>query len=157
MIYYTGVGARKTPPHVLKVMTKLAARLSDLGLTLRSGGAQGADTAFEHGAIAKDIYTAKDTTEQAMEIASQYHPAWHRCSDYAKRLHARNVFQVIGADLATPSKFLICWTEGGKTVGGTATAIRIADAYSVPVFNLGRGKVAVDELGMFIKSESYFK
>ena len=34
--------------------------------------------------------------------------------------------QVLGLDLKTPSKFLICWTPEGKEKGGTATAIKLA-------------------------------
>src|SRR5678815_2257413 len=49
MIYYTGVGSRSTPPEVLAIMTKLAYRLEKNGLMLRSGGAEGADSAFERG------------------------------------------------------------------------------------------------------------
>jgi len=48
------------------------------------------------------------------------------CSDYAKKLHGRNVKQVLGDDLKTPSDFLLCWTKEGKDVGGTRTAIVLA-------------------------------
>lgn len=64
MPYYTGIGARKTPPDILKVMETLAWHLAAKGWTLRSGGAGGADSAFEKGVIRytqdQDIYpTAK--------------------------------------------------------------------------------------------------
>jgi predicted Rossmann fold nucleotide-binding protein DprA/Smf involved in DNA uptake len=49
-MYYAGVGSRETPAHVCKQMTELAKRLESFGLTLRSGGAKGADKAFEAGA-----------------------------------------------------------------------------------------------------------
>ena len=29
-----------------------------------------------------------------------------------------------------------CWTPGGEAVGGTATAIKVATAHGIPVFNL---------------------
>jgi len=49
MKYYAGIGARDTPQEVLNRMTKLAGVLQRKGLCLRSGGAKGADTAFEAG------------------------------------------------------------------------------------------------------------
>ena len=151
MKYYTGVGSRKTPQNILKLMTALARKFGQQGYILRSGGAIGADRAFEYGAtgLPKDIYLAKHANQAAMAIAAKYHPAWEKCSDYVKRLHGRNAFQVLGSDLKKPSKFLICWTPDGcrshaertYSTGGTGTAISIADAYNVPVFNLQRPEV----------------
>jgi len=146
MKFYTGVGSRKTPKPILKIMENLARKLSKDEWILRSGGAAGADSAFQVGAgsCSYQIFRAGDATTEALDIAKKFHPAWDRCSDYAKRLHGRNAFQVLGQDLKTPSTFLICWTpDGAKThaertirTGGTGTAISIADHYKVPVFNL---------------------
>ena len=146
MKYYTGVGARKTPIETLEIFTSLAAALSKRNFILRSGGAKGADSAFEKGAEQKDIFYANDATEEAMEIAKRYHPAWDRMSSYAKKLHGRNAFQVLGRDLKTPANFLVCWTPDGCIdhpsrsirTGGTGTAISIAWANRVEVFNLKR-------------------
>lgn len=97
----------------------------------------GADTAFEKGSMgANEIFRASDANAAALHLASLYHPAWNRCSDYAKKLHARNGFQVLGRDLNSPSDFIVCWTKDGKASGGTGQAIRIATAYQIPVFNL---------------------
>jgi hypothetical protein len=137
MRFYTGVGSRKTPEAILAVMTKLAAALNGQQWRLRSGGAIGADSAFEKGASGNsDIYLAKDATNQAIRIAAKTHPAWHRCNNYVRQLHGRNVLQVLGTDLSTPSGMLICWTDGAQIVGGTGTAIRLAIKYGVPVRNL---------------------
>ena len=46
---YTGIGSRETPVEIAAKMTELAVRLDALGYTLRSGGAQGADTFFDGG------------------------------------------------------------------------------------------------------------
>lgn len=48
--YWTGVGSRETPPDVLQLMTLIAKVLTDKGMVLRSGGADGADSAFYAGA-----------------------------------------------------------------------------------------------------------
>lgn len=144
MSYYTGVGSRDTPPPVLELMTRIALRLAHDGYTLRSGGAFGADLAFEQGATLKEIFLAHDATPAAMNVAAALHPAWDRCSPFARRLHGRNAFQVLGATLNSPSDFLVCWTADGcihhntRTIntGGTGTAISIASTNGVPVHNL---------------------
>ena len=146
MQHYTGVGSRKTPFEIQQLMKAIAAKCASKDITLRSGGAVGADTAFFRGCGngPRNIFYASDCTLEAMAIASQFHPAWHACSEFARKLHGRNAFQVLGRDLQTPSKCLICWTPDGCTshatrsikTGGTGTAISIAEAYGVPVYNL---------------------
>ena len=149
MKYYTGIGSRDTPEHVLEEMTQLAREFGKRGWTLRSGGASGADTAFEEGAGAKEIYLPwagfngndsklyQPAGKESFEIAARFHPAWERCSDTVRKLHARNVHQVLGQDLKTLSEVVVCWTHGGNLVGGTAQALRIAKHYDIPIFNLG--------------------
>lgn len=46
---YAGIGSRETPPEILKLMTRLAGAMEQQGWLLRSGGARGADAAFEAG------------------------------------------------------------------------------------------------------------
>jgi hypothetical protein len=94
----------------------------------------------------KQIFLAQDSTLEAEAIAAQFHPVWSRLKPYHKQLHGRNAFQVLGDDLGTPSSYLICWTPDGaishaeRTIktGGTGTAISIASAHDIPVFNLQR-------------------
>jgi hypothetical protein len=144
--WYAGVGSRKTPQDVLALMTEIAFRLSDMDIGLRSGGALGADRAFETGARVSQIFLAHDSTEQAEAVAAQFHPVWSRLKPYYKQLHGRNSFQVLGHDLQSPSCYVICWTPDGaishqeRTIktGGTGTAISIASAHGIPVFNLQR-------------------
>jgi hypothetical protein len=143
--YYTGVGSRDTPLHVLDIMIRLAEKLSPF-YTLRSGGARGADKAFEKGAKFANIYYANDATPESIALAGLYHPKWAACQEWARKLHGRNSFQVLGSDLNTPSQFLLCWTPDGAIThqersiktGGTGTAISIASVNSVPVYNLQR-------------------
>ena len=47
--YYAGVGSRSTPMHIQKLFEEIAATLAQNGYVLRSGGAEGADVAFERG------------------------------------------------------------------------------------------------------------
>lgn len=157
---YTGVGSRETPSDILAIMRELGEALVRAGWVLRSGGSRGADTAFEQGAdIGKPAGSApahkqvfipwegfNDSTSPlvgampaAREIAARVHPAWRRLAPSAQKLHARNVHQVLGPNLDTPSAFLIAWTEGAKQVGGTRTALVLAEENEVPIFNLAHG------------------
>ena len=152
--YLTEIGSRDTPQEVLEVMTSLAKAYTSAGWILRSGGAVGADTAFEEGAgDAKEIsyaniheYVSTTVYAKAQNIASHVHPVWSQLSDMAKKYHTRNVFQVLGKNLDKPSLLLICWT-GDKCIsyetrtrdtGGTGTAIGIASLAKIPIINLAR-------------------
>ena len=48
---YAGIGSRQTPPAVLDAMARIAHALGNAGVALSSGGADGADHAFETGAL----------------------------------------------------------------------------------------------------------
>ena len=156
---YAGIGSRETPEAALQRLSSISATLARHGFTLRSGGAQGADTACERGCDflngTKEIYIPwsnfngrkfregviipfqDEKWEEAYKIASKYHPAWERCSEGAKKLHMRNVAQILGSDLKSPSRFVICWTKNGSGQGGTGQALRIAKAYNIPIYDLG--------------------
>lgn len=146
--FYAGIGSRKTPPVVLEKMTRIAERLEALGYTLRSGGAEGADTAFAAGAKDKILYlpwpnfngmrgTPCGDDPRLRKIAEQYHPCWNGLTRGGQALMARNVAQVLGANEGDAfSDFVVCWTKGGKGGGGTGQAIRIARDHQIPVFDL---------------------
>lgn len=157
--YWTGVGSRETPPHILDLMVKISKALCDTGqFILRSGGAVGADSAFALGCSEdkKVIYTPwigynglpifHAISEEAFSIASELHPAWDKLSSPVKSLMARNVYQVLGHNLNEPSNFLVCYTADGcishgtrtSKTGGTGLAISLASIRRIPVFNLAR-------------------
>lgn len=133
---YAGVGSRTTPVLVLRKMTRIAERLEQLGFTLRSGGAPGADLAFAAGAVARariflpcpSFFVHKNSaipspgamvivherpTSEAFRIAEQMHPNWKRLSDTVRALMARDSHQILGADLRSPCDFVVCWTPDG--------------------------------------------
>lgn len=160
---FTGVGSRQTPTDIGLLMAAISRKLTQSGWTLRSGGADGADLAFESGADSperQEIFLpypgfngSKSTLSKLMpacyELAAKVHPAWDRCSDFAKKAHARNAFQVMGYNLMRPADALICWTKDGavdaasaKNAGGTRTAVVLANEAGIPVFNLQRPEVA---------------
>lgn len=163
--FYSGVGSRETPLEVMHLMSGVAYRLESCGYILRSGGADGADIAFEIGVKgdAKEIWVPwlgfNDSTStnlpspEAFEIASQIHPAWDKLKQGAKALHARNIHQLLGKDLQTPSEFVLCYTRNGDTIGGTATVIRLATQLKIPIFNFGKYTdkyAAVEALDLFL-------
>lgn len=94
------------------------------------------------------VYCLKGTiVQEAEEIASTIHKAWDVVrkdgtpvlSRGAKMLHTRNCFQVLGKDLRTPSKFLVCYApvdEHGVPKGGTRTAWVLAQSKNIPCYNL---------------------
>ena len=149
---YAGIGSRETPLEVIKAMQTVAAALAKKHWILRSGGADGADTAFEIGCDSvggnKEIYIPwkgfnKSTSELyrphvgAELIAKLTHPNWDACSDGAKKLHSRNVLQMLGLHLNHPVAFVICYTKNGSGAGGTGQALRIAAHLGIPVVDFG--------------------
>lgn len=164
--YYTGVGARVTPLHIQHTMSTMASELAHAGWSLRSGHADGADLAFEQGSKVSSIrnqiflpwagFNGADPlnpnyhvmTDDEFDKASEYllrqldSDHWHKMKDSHRRLHARNVLQLFGPqpnpylDKAPISKFVICWTPQAEIVGGTATVIKLANWWNIPVFNL---------------------
>jgi hypothetical protein len=147
---YTGIGARETPPDVLVNMRKLGKFLGSTTFTLRSGGARGADVAFEAGCTSvggkKEIYlpyphfngSTSDMyhiTPQARAIAKEYHPNWPNLGDAGRAFMSRNSYQMLGLQLDDPTEFVVCWTQGGKIIHGTGQALRIAKDLNIPVYN----------------------
>lgn len=164
LIYYAGIGARATPLKILTDMETIAYYLHDAGYILRSGGADGADSAFEkHCGDRAEIFLPKNgfngkyadgkkyfvlSVPEARQIAATFHPAWQKCNETARNFHTRNVHQILGIDLLTPSKFVVCWTKDGKASGGTGQALRIAKSKNIPIFNLY--DMSVKDIGMSI-------
>jgi hypothetical protein len=147
--YYAGIGSRQTPPEVMEIMTSVSYWLSSLDYTLRSGGAKGADTAFERGSSKSDIFLPwkgfngntgplHPLTELHTQIAKEHHPIWDRLTPPVQKMHSRNVAQVLGLDCKTPSDFVLCYTPNGSGSGGTGQALRIAKNYNIPIFDMGK-------------------
>ena len=153
MKYYAGIGSRETPQEFILLFERIGEFLAKHGYTLRSGGAQGADKAFERGCDkahgSKEIYlpwrgfegSMSDlvvSDKKAFEIAAEFHPAWDRLGQGGQKLQARNCHQVLGQYLNTPSDFVVCWTKGGSGKGGTGQALRLARHYRVIILDAGR-------------------
>ena len=102
------------------------------------------------------IVRNKSLISETERIASEVHPAWDKCNEWARGMHSRNCHQILGYDLKSPVDAVVCWTPNGAVVGGTSTSIRIAMKYNIPVFNLGRfdKDVVLQEIKAFLKDKS---
>lgn len=176
-MFYTGIGRRKTPFEVCSLMSELSEYLANCGYVLRSGGADGADKAFQSGVEGAKGYLGKNKMEiflpwsgfnkfrndpekgfisvnllnnynEAIEIAKELHPVWLKLSNDVKALHTRNVYQILGLDLNTPSKKVFFWAEPTKSEagvkGGTATAVLLAKRLGIKTSNLWYPEVRED-------------
>lgn len=151
---YAGIGARITPENILHTMCSGAMQLAKEGYLLRSGHADGADQAFQMGANKLSrVYLPWPSYNQNVQIhgnkivpenwalhheAAIHHPIWDELSQGVQKLLARNVAILLGSRMDDPVDFVICWTPEGKEVGGTGHAMRIAEKWDIPVYNLGK-------------------
>lgn len=138
--FYAGIGSRGTPQDECEKLTRLASILEKRGYTLRSGGAEGADKAFEFGVTEiarKIVLRPKHATKAAEEMASKVHPMWSACNEYVRKLHGRNAQIVFGENLDSPVDFVLAWTLN-PLVGGTSLGINLAKRANIKVFNLAK-------------------
>lgn len=161
---YAGIGSRETPIVICDTMYEVAGMLRLENFWLNSGGAPGADTAFERGCADPSrmniflpwkyfngstlpfVQPSRDLEQKAFELAAKHHPGWEYLKQGPRKLMARNGYQILGPNLDEEEKvrFVLCWTPDGcestktrsRKTGGTGQAISIADAYGVPVINM---------------------
>jgi hypothetical protein len=118
--FYTGIGGRNTPKEICKQFTIIAGQLETLGFILRSGGAEGADTAFELGVKEdknKNIYlpwkgfNGNDSelflsgikefpiTEFEINLTKEIYTRFDFVSEPTQLMHIRNLYQVFGTQV----------------------------------------------------------
>lgn len=179
---YAGIGSRQTPGQVEEQMRRIASRLCSLGMILRSGAAEGADSAFEQGVPADDAKQIflpwkgfrdhksplHGVCAGAIELGRAFHPVFDSLSQGQQKLMARNAYQILGPDLSDPVSFVVCWTpdgcesesQRGRKTGGTGQAIAIASRQGIPVFNLAREdamlrlRARLQELGLVVPEQT---
>lgn len=143
---YAGVGSRSTPDEVLETMATVARHLGNSGWTLRSGGADGADFAFDwgaglssgyreiylptrgwHGKKGPQYHTFPDRALAAAKKAWAPYAErtgvapWKNLKPLTRKLMARNVCQVCGPRLNRLANFVVCWTPDGACNGEETT------------------------------------
>lgn len=160
--YYAGIGSRSTPQEIQEFQTRIATRLEEDGWLLSSGAAEGSDEAFEKGVScisnnriiiprngfnkrhANDGYVNFGNATQLMKnqcdaLVSTIHPVWGNLPRWMKNLHSRNVMQILGPELDSPVKFVLYWAPVDRhcvPVGGTRTAVVLANMLGIPTFNM---------------------
>jgi len=170
---FAGIGSRDLPQEKYNLLYSTCASLATYGFTLRSGGANGSDTACEKGCGSqygkKEIFYAHSATGDAGadKLVELFHPAPDKLVGYTRLLMARNGYQVLGKNLDSKSLFVLCYTNDGApfstdwrqstrfSTGGTGQAIRLAIASHIPVFNIHNN--ATEELAQFLHAQSYWE
>jgi hypothetical protein len=135
---YAGIGSRETPLEIMDLMSRIAIKLEQKGWLLRSGGAQGADMAFEKGVTNKQIIRPQVNASweaKARTVITEEH--WGHCGLFTRKAHSRNAAIIFGENLDSPARFVCCWTRNAKSVGGTAVGINLALKNGILVRNLG--------------------
>lgn len=140
---YTGIGHRQIPEEIFALFKKISTELAKRGFILRSGGAVGADSAFEEGCDSakgkKEIYLPwrnfnnnpsllYDVSTQCVAYAREIIPNFKNMKSGTQLLTARNIYQIMGQDLKTPTDLVICYCSRN---GGTANALKMAKYFDI--------------------------
>ena len=173
--FYTGIGSRKAPKRVLELIETISMDLEKKSFVVRSGDADGCDKAFTN--KIKDgnkhiyhpwrgftentpiLYEAETWT---YEIIRNVHNGWNKLKESEKKLHARNVHQVLGHQgFLNKSEFVILYAEPNKMLnkivslkGGTNSAFQLAMKNNIKVYNLYFSK-DIEELNKFMNPKPY--
>ena len=96
---------------------------------------------FQAEDVAKEIHPKWKLEERIKKGEVEQPKNWKPMSQGAKKLHTRNIYQVLGKDLATPSRFILCYGESEKKgsvipKGGTRSACVLGQQHNVEIFNL---------------------
>ena len=157
----TGIGSRETPEDICQLFVELGKEIRERGWWVRSGHADGADYAFEQGARENCVVYlpwwsfnadkvvvgrghAEPFRQEVFDMVLKFQPWAEDLSKGVKLIKSRNVYQILGVDLKSPSDVVICWTPDGAVTGGTGLAIQIAADRKIPVINVGDPKVEQD-------------
>lgn len=177
-MYIAGVGSREVPESVLEVMIRLGRTYTDLGYQMSSGDAWDSDRAFVYGAqqsrryseVGARVFLCKDGVNgRWIEENPFYYNAQHfdasiitaaramACTardgfgglnEFGISLHARNVYQIHGANLDAPVCGIWFYAEPDgrtKVKGGTNTAFQLAKMANVPLIKNLYFKETIDE------------
>ena len=157
---YAGIGSRViSDEHRDRIIS--VAKLLSKDYTLRSGGAEGADSAFEQGCDEaqgkKEIFLPwknfngnksefflpphNHIPEYLVKIASEYYPRWNTVPLSVQKFHARNVQQILGKEANDPVRFVVCCTNRSEgNIGGTTFGMLLARMNGIHVYNIYKDK-----------------
>lgn len=132
--FYTGIGSRETPEHICRMMKDIAAVAAMKGYTGRSGGANGADNAFEEGFLAIAPHLPEENTAEF----DVYVP-WARFNGRYGPKHKRHNIILPSANEWDAEQIMKTvhpiYAKGGKLTGG-ALSLHTRNVYQVLGYNL---------------------
>jgi hypothetical protein len=158
--YITIIGSRNITELELDVLRQLADKFHAMGYILRSGGANGSDSAINHlenvqiiipwngyNGFWHDgcrIFTLDKLPDQALaaEIVRKIHPNPTSLSPGAFKLHARNAYQIAGVnglnqnELSEAVFYCADTAADGLPRGGTRTAVLLAMKNGIKTYNI---------------------
>lgn len=145
---YTGIGSRKISQEGYNLLREIGMILGRSQWILRSGGAEGSDSAFEEGCDIvkgkKEVYLPwrgfrgkqgiiyRETPEM-VEIIHQNHPNPGSLTRSARKLIGRDYLEIMGG-YEEKSDVVIYWTD--KESGGTIYTVNLARKLGIPVYNV---------------------
>lgn len=164
MKFYTLIGSRETPDHKMDQLEELAIKLERMDYALRSGGANGSDSAAES-VTRKQVflpwngfnrhydnnafgfgyinYQTLGKIEECEALRARHHKWYFSAQkEGVKHLQRRNMHQILGLDLNNASEFVLCYAKQdiergeGHVQGGTGSAVSLALELGLPVCNL---------------------
>ncbi len=151
---YIITGDRNTPPEVADRMIVAMKQLEEKHFTTRTTGLDGPDNAVEAQATNLELFlpwkgfnnkVSKNyyNTKECLIIAKQFHPAFDGLKPAIHAFLGCNVRLVLGNNLKSAARFMICYTEDGaeneksrtSKTGNLGLPISIATTMRIPVFN----------------------
>lgn len=167
-IAYAGIGNEDAPDPVLRQMEKLSVDLDMGGWTVRCDGGKGPSEIFEK-TTTHELYlpwnnfngkqnSVCKVSKEANDLTKQFHPSFESLKDSIKAIVSRHAHVILGKDLKSPVKFVVCYSGDGAESGKERSAktgymsipIAIASAQRIPIFNL-KNEGALARLEAFLE------
>lgn len=167
---YAGIGSRDIPLEERTKIIAIADNLCGLDYIVYSGNANGADVAFQLGSNGQCVVflpwarfnfgvfepTPKYHLDhfivggepEGLESVYEFHPNPKQLTAGARKLMARNYYQIHGYKDYPKVDFVMCCADQdnlGNVKGGTGQAVRIAKSMNIPIINI-RTEYWEDEL-----------
>lgn len=158
---YAGIGSRTISDEEFEIIKNISKDLSDKGFICYSGNADGSDIAFQLGSKGNCViflpwdgfnfnhfnpnnlpcknHFIVGSNKEGQDSISKYHPNPNALSVGARKLMARNYYQVRGYKEHPKVDFVLCCADedkNGNVLGGTGQAVRIAKSLNIPVVNI---------------------
>jgi len=161
---WAGIGARKTPANIIKIMRQIGFLMAVNGGVCHTGAAKGADQAFAEGAARGDgiinlsVPWGTYEAEWIRSIQPREFCGLLKVETYDENIHnfatasvhsyhpaahnlSQGIFKLHARNylIIAPCKYVICWATlgpDGLPSGGTGQGCRIAESMGITVYNL---------------------